>query len=72
MLYTGINRTILECKDLNCYNLSTHISRINRTILECKEAALIDFTGFSGVLIEPYWNVKCLTCTGGRSSDISY
>ena len=37
----GINRNIVECKELNGLDLSTVNSRINRNIVECKGKEII-------------------------------
>ena len=54
----GINRNILECKELLHGKGRHKKDRINRNILECKGMAVILSATSVSVLIETYWNVK--------------
>ena len=55
-----INRNILECKGgfINCETIRSN--SINRNILECKENFVKRTKTVIIVLIETYWNVKCV------------
>ena len=55
-----INRNILECKDDSSTDERVQKSSINRNILECKGILENAMIIFYIVLIETYWNVKCI------------
>ena len=67
MLRLGINRNILECKDIYFQKTNFSEKRINRNILECKGVCGAVKIVWITVLIETYWNVK----GAGRSSDLT-
>ena len=54
----GINRNILECKDMKHIRSGYFRFCINRNILECKVQEYNLLTAKPVVLIETYWNVK--------------
>ena len=64
-LRAGINRNIVECKDVSMRSSGSCVCCINRNIVECKGTKTSPFSVISFVLIETLWNVK-FTC-GGRS-----
>ena len=54
----GINRNILECKEMTSKQFNITRTCINRNILECKERCCGCNAEDKTVLIETYWNVK--------------
>ena len=56
----GINRNIVECKDIRFLSYSICSSGINRNIVECKERSGYVTITATFVLIETLWNVKII------------
>ena len=55
---TGINRNIMECKDICVWVFLPPGFCINRNIMECKVWSFDVYCFGIGVLIETLWNVK--------------
>ena len=54
----GINRNIVECKEVRDVQAADWMGRINRNIVECKGKSGSEFASLCTVLIETLWNVK--------------